>query len=271
MVTGDSKLKYCAKHKPTNAIPCDGKKCGHRKCENVPTHGDKGRKPIFCSDHSDPSIHIDLIADGRCSDPECDNEFDYISDKTKFCSIHCPFDLSKMESLKRVCKICDQVEESPYICKACNLIRNKKEWAVVQFLKKNLRIPFHHDERLYGVCGNRRPDIHYQLSLHDVIVENDERQHYRITPECELARINDIVNTIGGKPVVFIRYNPDVFRRGGKIVKVSQADRLSLLLKTVKEQLSITEPEPFSIKVIKLFFDGDEYSTTEDVTRKVCI
>jgi len=251
------------------------KTCSIARCKKVPTHGDRGRKPILCSDHADPDVHIDLIEDGKCSETGCDRAFDYISAKTKYCSDHCPFDTSKMELLKRICQICDQSEKSPYICKSCNIIRNKKEWSVVQFLHRKIKMPFTHDKRLFGMCGNRRPDIHYKLALFDVIIEVDEHQHYSFTPECELARMTEIINTIGGKPIVFIRYNPDVFRHSGKSIKVSQADRLSLLLSTVNEQLSITEPESFSIKLIKLFFDSDSsnglYSVTEDITRKVCI
>lgn len=269
------KLRYCLKHRTPTSVPkYSVKTCSTSRCKNVPTHGDKGRKPIVCSDHADIAIHIDLIADSKCSETGCNVDFDYISSKTKYCMEHCPLDASKMETLKRICQICDQSEKSPYICKACNIIKNKKEWSVVQFLRRNVKTSFSHDERLYGMCGNRRPDIHYKLSLFDVIIEVDEQQHYRLTPECELARMSDIVGHIGGKPIVFIRYNPDVFRHSGKVVKVTQADRLSLLLSTVKNQLSITEPESFSIKVIKLFFDSDEsssYSIAEDITSKVCI
>ena len=51
-------------------------------------------------------------------------------------------------------------------------------------------------------CSQRRPDIFFDLLKHCVIVEVDEKQHMSYSEVCECARINDIVNGIGGRPVV---------------------------------------------------------------------
>ena len=45
----------------------------------------------------------------------------------------------------------------------------------------------------------KRPDIFFDLSTHCVIVEIDENQHNSYEDICECARINEIVNGIGGR------------------------------------------------------------------------
>jgi hypothetical protein len=43
----------------------------------------------------------------------------------------------------------------------------------------------------------------------------DENQHH-YNQACECARINDIVNGIGDKSVIFIRFNPDSIKNKDK-------------------------------------------------------
>lgn len=54
-------------------------------------------------------------------------------------------------------------------------------------------------------CSKKRPDIFFELAKYCIIVEIDENQHNSYTETCECARINDIVNGIGGKSIVIIK------------------------------------------------------------------
>ena len=54
----------------------------------------------------------------------------------------------------------------------------------------------------------RRPDFMFDLGGWVVIVEVDEHQHKTNAPECEQRRMTEIFATVG-RPVVFIRFNPD--------------------------------------------------------------
>ena len=109
---------------------------------------------------------------------------------------------------------------------------------------------------------------------HCVIVEIDEHQHRGYEDACECARINKIVNGIGGKSIIFIRYNPDTVKNNGKQQRISKIDRIDLLVKTIKEQLVISYSS-FIVKIIQVYYN-DNYDIyqpikNETITDKVCI
>jgi hypothetical protein len=106
---------------------------------------------------------------------ECDYEYEFIIDNTKYCVIHCPD--SKLKE-KKLCKYCDIEENSKWICPNCNKIKNKKEWAVVRYLRKTINTPFEYNSsKMLQGCSKKRPDIYFELTTHCVIVEIDENQH----------------------------------------------------------------------------------------------
>jgi hypothetical protein len=123
-------------------------------------------------------------------------------------------------------------------------------------------------------CSKKRPDVYFELTKHCIIVEIDENQHNNYGDNCECARINEIVNGIGGKSVIIIRYNPDVVRNKNKILDIKQLERIELLVKTIKEEL-IKDYETFIVKTIQLFYNDDyeEYKKTkeDEITDLVCI
>ena len=123
-------------------------------------------------------------------------------------------------------------------------------------------------------CSKKRPDIYFELNKHCVIVEIDEHQHNTYTDSCECARLNEIVNGIGGKTVIVIRYNPDTTRHNGKIKKFNQSDKIDYLVKTIKKELT-NDYDEFCVKLIQLFYD-DNYDTykqkkKEYITNTICI
>ena len=126
-------------------------------------------------------------------------------------------------------------------------------------------------------CSKKRPDVYFELPTHCVIVEIDEHQHNTYEETCECARINEIVNGIGGRPVIIIRFNPDTTRVAGKVLPVRMGDKLDLLVSTIKEMI-MTVPTAFMVKLIQLYFDDvnarqDNYVARrdEDITALVCV
>ena len=123
-------------------------------------------------------------------------------------------------------------------------------------------------------CSKKRPDIYFELVKHCVIVEIDEHQHNAYGDSCECARLNEIVNGIGGKSVIVIRYNPDNVRNKNKLLEINPIDRINLLVKTIKKEL-VKEYDTFLVKVIQLFYD-DNYEKykpkkKEIITKEICI
>jgi hypothetical protein len=123
-------------------------------------------------------------------------------------------------------------------------------------------------------CSKKRPDIYFELDKHCVIVEVDEHQHNTYEDSCECSRINEIVNGIGGKSVIIIRYNPDIVKNKGKMLDIKQEDRIGLLVKSIKEEL-VKEYDKFIVKIIQLYFDDNyeeyKYIKEEEITNIVCI
>jgi hypothetical protein len=152
---------------------------------------------------------------------------------------------------------------------------NKKEWSVIRYIKKHIKIPFDHNKNTsVKECSNRRPDVFFELSKHCVIVEIDENQHKSYQEICECARINQIVSSIGGKSVIFIRYNPDKSYNKKKEFKIEQIEKLETLIEIIKEEL-VEEYNTFCVKMIQLFYDDDykKYQVVkkEDITKIVAI
>jgi hypothetical protein len=148
---------------------------------------------------------------------------------------------------------------------------------VVRHLRRTIDVPFKYDESPGFDCTRKRPDIRFELATHDVIVEVDENQHRGYEESCECARISEIVGAIGGKAVVFIRYNPDNVRSNGSRVTVTPAERIDLLVATVKEELA-REHDEFSVRVVQLWFDSPDAGLAPyearremDITRIVAV
>jgi len=271
---GDPKYKtvsYCASHKLEGMVSLSKKSC--LQCKNKPLFGYPTGKALYCSDHKpiDPEI-INLVAYVKCD--QCDNPFITEIDNKKLCLNHAP--KSVEINIKRLCKFCDIKPESSYVCDECNQNRNKKEYMVVRYLRKNIDTPFIYDssEPLQG-CSKRRPDIFFELLKHCVIVEVDEHQHRSYAETCECARISEIVGSIGGKSVIFIRFNPDKFKhKKNEVCDINIKDRLDELVRVLKEEL-IKEYDTFVVKVIQLYYDADinteEYMNEMDITKLVTI
>ena len=123
-------------------------------------------------------------------------------------------------------------------------------------------------------CSKKRPDVYFELNKHCIIVEIDEHQHKSYGDSCECARINEIVNGIGGKSVIIIRFNPDTTKHNEERLKLDLSNKIDLLVDTVKKEL-VKEYDDFIVKIIQLYYD-DNYEKyhevkEEDITKQVCV
>ena len=123
--------------------------------------------------------------------------------------------------------------------------------------RKVIDTKFEYDSsKMLNGCSKKRPDIYFELIKHCIIVEIDENQHKTYEDICECARINEIVNGIGGRSVIIIRYNPDKIKNNNKIIKIDQQTRLNLLTDTIKKELT-RDYNKFVVKIIQLYYDDD--------------
>jgi hypothetical protein len=267
----EKKPLYCLQHKSYNMINVSNKLCQYDKCKLDAIYGNVNRRAQFCNEHKKKDM-TNIILYNKCSILDCENEFDFTIDNIKYCTEHCPDTKLKQ---KKLCKYCDIMEESNWICKDCNKIKNKKEWAIVRYIRKMIDTPFEYNtSKMLNGCSRKRPDIYFELDKHCLIVEIDEHQHNTYEDSCECARLNEIVSGIGGKSVIIIRYNPDVFKNKGKIVECDVSDKLGLLIKIIKKEL-VRNYDTFIVKIIQLFYDDDyekyKFKKVEDITDLVAV
>lgn len=265
------KGKYCNNHKSDTMIHIKNNKCQEKNCNNKAIYGIIQQRKQYCNNHKKDNM---VILDNMHKCSLCDNSYNFIVNNVKFCSEHI---LSKKHevNLKKICRICDIEEYSNYICEQCKLLSHKKEYSIVRFIKKKIKIPFIHDSNEpVKECSNKRPDIFYDLLTHVLIVEIDENQHKTYSDICECARINNIVNSIGGKSVIFIRYNPDKIYNNKNEINIELTTKLNLLIKTISDEIN-KNYDNFIVKIIQLFYDDDnkiyQMKKESDITNIVSI
>ena len=261
----EKKGLYCYEHKKDGMINVRNKSCQVDNCKQDAIFGIKDKKPQYCLEHKKEGM-INLILENKCSILDCENEYDYIIKEVKYCLKHSPE--SYEINLKRLCKYCDIKENSKYICKECKKRSTKKEWAIVKHLRKNIDTKFEYNSsKMLQGCSKRRPDVYFELSTYCLIVEIDEHQHRTYEDICECSRINEIVNGIGGKSVIILRFNPDTTKHKGKRLKLKLSDKIDLLVDKVKEEL-VKNYETFQVKIIQLYYD-DDYETYQEIKEEI--
>jgi hypothetical protein len=217
---------------------------------------------------------INIVLENKCCVLDCEKEYDHVIKTLKYCNTHIPSEDYGMV-VKRLCKYCDIKEETAYVCKDCKKIQNKKEWGIVRHLRREIHTKFEYNSsKMLQGCSKKRPDIYFELGKHCVIVEVDENQHNTYEDSCECARLNEIINGIGGRSVIVIRYNPDIVRHNGKQLNISQETRVDLLVNTVRAEL-VKDYETFIVKIIQIYYN-DNYEIyqsikEENITELVCI
>ncbi len=128
---------------------------------------------------------------------------------------------------------------------------------------------FEYDVRVDGGCSRKIPDWFRDCFTHVIIIECDENQHYG-EQSCDEVRMIQLWEDVANRPIVFIRFNPDVYeesdghRREGcfsfcskGLLQVDEAEyerRFRVLEQTVQGYLEdFNEIE--EIHIVKLFFD----------------
>lgn len=227
----------------------------------------------YCNLHKTKNM-VNIYLESKCDIPECNNEYSLVVNNQNYCLVHCP-DKSFEMSFKRKCKYCDIEELSKFICKDCSKIRNKKEWMVVRHINRNIMTSFvYNSSKMLNECSRKRPDIFFELEKHCIIVEIDENQHKTYEDICECARINEIVNGIGGRSVIFIRFNPDKIKNNKKEIKIPLIYRLGILIEIIKDELS-KDYDNFGVILLQLFYNDnyDSYQEVkvENITKLICV
>ena len=80
---------------------------------------------------------------------------------------------------------------------------------------KNINLVF--DQKVDDGCSLRRPDVRIECYTHSIIIECDENKHQGYS--CENKRTMQLFQDLGNRPIVFLRFNPDSYKRNNKIIE----------------------------------------------------
>ena len=113
------------------------------------------------------------------------------------------------------CALCKQfsVRLAGFQCYGCRTGTQRVkqlECMVKDYLKEDpqLRHYSYYDQILPCSPNLRKPDFTYLLSDRVVILEVDEDAHRYYNRDCETRRITELMEQVGGKPLILLRFNP---------------------------------------------------------------
>jgi very-short-patch-repair endonuclease len=236
--------KYCSDHKLDGMVNVVSKRCLFEGCKRLPVYNYKGKTTgAYCLQHKLPDMIS--VAGHRCKEPGCNTRPIY-NYKGKTNGLYCVRDKldGMVDVVHKLCTNCNlfHVRTKPFLCSYCDPNKKKvksREMIVKSFLEE-CKYEFIHNRSL-KVCGNFRPDFLIDCGTHYVVVECDEDQHTQYDQDCENTRMVNIRESLG-LYTVFIRYNPDTYKKNGETVRVYQKTRL----KKLKERIDYHMKNPLN-------------------------
>jgi hypothetical protein len=265
------KAEFCGICKKADMVDVRNPKCFCGK--GRPTFNYEGMKAEFCGNCK--STDMVNVNDPKCFCGKGRPTFNYEGMKAEFCGNCKKPDMSDVIHKKCNQEHCDTLANPKYegYCAYCfghlfpyhplsAEIRTKsKEIITTNYIKEQLpAYEFRYDKQLeIGGCdcsNRRRPDAYKLINETILCVEVDEFQHKNYNKEDEDARINDLYMAHSGK-WVYIRFNPDNYKKNNETIKTSINTRLPNLLKEILKQIKRIENgeniEP--VEQIQLYFD----------------
>lgn len=261
---GTTTVLYCSSHRLSEHINVRIKKC--MDCSSRVYYGIPGRPPTRCAKHKEDGMLPNPRK--RCEEPKCTEiaVFGYRS------QMHCEDHklAGEINLVHRTCVRCNlpDIVDERMICATCDpevekRVRLAKQKEIKDYFDANGLRYISYDRIIdNGWLGKERPDFLFDAETHYVIVEVDEEQHrnspcYCVGEQTRMVNISQILNgkTELPKPVVFIRYNPDLYTPA-KGRQVSNNSRKNKLKEWVNHFLK-NKPTVFC-SAIQLFFDGYE-------------
>jgi len=286
---GEKRGIYCNKHRLVDMIDVRNKSCSYDGCRTQPSYNFAGEKRgIYCDKHKlDDMINI---VSKTCSYDGCRTQpsYNFAGEKLGiYCDKHKLVDMINVISKSCKSTWCSTQVSNKYYdgyCLRCFIYlfpdkpvsRNykTKEYSVLDFIKtKFSELDFIADKIISGGCSRRRPDLLLDMLYQIIIIEIDENQHTDYNCSCQNKRLMELSQDLGHRPIVFIRFNPDDYKKDGKnisscwgcdkngicVVKKSKhkewLERLNTLEEQIKYWISPENITDKTIEIIQLYYD----------------
>ncbi len=268
------KPERCSTHLNSGMINLKAPYC--KLCLNskkVSRFGYSGKDKECCTEH----VLIGMLLDPRskCLEDKCGDFATCGNSTPNHCEKH--IKNGEISLIYKLCKICEkpQIVNSESECCYCNsdnliVQRLAKQRTVEKFLsQKDIKFESTDVSIDHGKYGNERPDFLYSRGNYHIVIEVDENQHNKISKIDEIDRMKRISQSLKLKSsdlfgfekvkVLFIRYNPDIFRIKKEKVYVENSIKLEKLDEILTHYLK-NEPD-YDISTIYLYYDEYDYGS----------
>jgi hypothetical protein len=253
---------YCVEHKTENMIDVKSRKCQSKDCQTQSHFGYLFKPPTHCAKHKLANMYLGKLRNPKCETKNCKNQPLYSDNNyPKRCDDHKLSDDRNI--VEKPCLSCGLYYYlTSEICDYCIDGKNEKkikckELRIKAILDANCIKYISHDKIVDGACDKYRPDFIIDYKLFMVVLEVDENQHHSYSCECEQLRMISIFQSLGGIPVIFIRYNPDSYtdNLGKKYIRSDNKKEKVLLdlLNSLKNNITY---DKHPLRVCYLFYDG---------------
>jgi hypothetical protein len=144
-----------------------------------------------------------------------------------------------------MCKGCDPSATTRARVREAKMAGRLLEWAAKGLLPKYTHWNKENPLADSTQCGRYRPDFVYEWAEGVLILEYDELMNTDRAKRCELVRMAAVSHGYGGRPVCWIRFNPDAFKLGGKTLVTTLKKREAVLLKLMQEKIGVADYDHF--------------------------
>lgn len=273
---GETTGIYCTNHKLVNMIDVKSKKCKYNGCDTQPTYNFPGEtNGIYCTNHKlDGMINI---KSKMCKYEGCNTQptYNFPGETIAiYCNTHKSEQMIDVKHKRCKANFClGSIASNKYkgYCSPCFQhlfpndplsfqIRSKTKEIAVRDYINSIFENFQHDTPLWTGncdCTHRRRIDHRKLIGNTLLcIETDENQHKSYNKNNEEIRYDDLFMLHGGK-FIYIRFNPDKFKKNGKTCNPMLYTRLPVLREEIEKQINRIENEENIelLEIIKLFYD----------------
>src|SRR3989344_3688314 len=213
--------RFCKEHAEDGMEDIKNKRCCAPGCRTRSYYGTPIRRKIHCAKHRAPNEFIvqSCLECRKAATHSASGRFPPVT-----CETHAlATDVALFEARCAGCGFAFLLF-SDGRCSTCTdtIVRHRKEDAVYEFLRyaeprQEGSAPRwtleSRDSRVQGEGSSRyRPDFGLdRAGVFKIVVEVDEQQHSSYPEACECKRMRQIFEDFAGLPVIFVRFNPDVF------------------------------------------------------------
>jgi hypothetical protein len=140
-----------------------------------------------------------------------------------------------------MCRICAPVASRHARVREARMAAHLDEWAAAGLIPAVTLWNRSNPMSDRAQCKAYRVDFVFERAEGVVLLEYDEAMHSDRDRRCELVRQGEVALGYGGRPVHWIRFNPDAFEVGGQTRRTSTKERMDFVLGALRSALAVAD------------------------------